>query len=78
MYDKLKAEVAKHSSGSSANGTRPEIVHKQFTDEPTMDNFESHLTFYRTKNAAPDAVGAGIDDSWLAFLLLNSFNFIQF
>ena len=73
MYDKFKAEVTKHSSGSSANGMRAEIVEKRFTDEPTMDNFEDHLTFYRTKNAALDAVGAGIDDAWLAWLLLNSF-----
>ena len=73
MYDKLKAEVTRHSSGSSVNGMRAEIVEKQFTAEPTLDNFEDHLTFYRTKNTALDAVGAGVDDSWLAWLLLRLF-----
>ena len=74
MYDKLQAEIVKQSSGSSANGTRLEIVYKQFKDAPTMENFEKHLTFYRSKNASLNAAGAGIDDSWLAWLLLNSFN----
>jgi len=39
-----------------------------------MDAFEKHLTFYRSKNATLNAVGAGIDDSLLAWLLLNSFS----
>jgi hypothetical protein len=74
MYDKLKREVVKQSSGSSANGTRIELVYKQFKDEATIENFEKHLTFYRSKNAALNAVGAGFDDSFLAWLLLNSFS----
>jgi hypothetical protein len=72
MYNKLKAEVVKQSSGSSANGTRIELVYKQFKDELTMENFEKHLTFCRSKSATLNAVGAGFDDSFLAWLLLNS------
>jgi len=59
MYDKLRAEVVKQSSGSSAYGTQVELVRKVFKDAPTLENFEQHLTFYRTKNAAsspPDQV----------------------
>lgn len=74
MYDKLKAEVAKQWSGSSANETRIELVYKKFKDEPTRENLEKHLTFYRSKNAILSAVGAGADDALLAWLLLNSFN----
>jgi len=32
MYNKLKAEIVKQSSGSSANGTRIELVYKKFKD----------------------------------------------
>jgi hypothetical protein len=39
-----------------------------------LENLEKHLTFYRSKNAALNAVAAGFDDSFLAWLLLNSFN----
>jgi len=77
MYDKLKAEVAevvKQSSNRIANWTRIELINKQFKDKPTMDAFEKHVTFYRSKNATLNAVGAGIDDSLLAWLLLNSFS----
>ena len=74
MYDKLKAEIVKQSSGSSADGTRIELVYKQFKDTPTIDNFEKHLTFYRSRNANLIAVGAGFDDSFLAWLLHNSFS----
>lgn len=74
MYDKLKARVIKQASGSSAFGTTTEIIHKQFKDAPTMDNFEQHLTFYRSKNAILNAVGSGIEDSFLAYLLLQSFS----
>ena len=34
-----------------------------------MDNFERHLTSYRSKNANPVAISAGFDDSFLAWLL---------
>ena len=74
MYDKLKAEILKQSSGSSAYSTRIELICKKFKDAPTLDNFEKHLTFYRSKDASLIAVGAGFDDSFLAFLLLYSFN----
>jgi len=73
MYDKLKAE-AEVISNSSANGIRIELRHKRFKDTPTIENFERHLTFYRSKNATLNAVGAEFDDSFLACLLLNSFN----
>jgi hypothetical protein len=39
-----------------------------------MESFEKHLTFYHLKNASLNAVSAGFDDSFLAWLLLNSFN----
>jgi len=42
-----------------------------------MDAFEKHLAFYRSKNATLNTVGAGIDDSLLAWLLLNSFSSIE-
>ena len=42
-----------------------------------LDNFEKHLTFYCLKNATLLAVGAGFDDSFLAFLLLYSFNSLE-
>jgi len=78
MYDELKAEVAevvsKQSSNNIANWIRIELINKQFKDKPTMDAFEKHLTFYRSRNATLNAVGAGIDDSLLAWLLLNSFS----
>jgi len=69
MYDKLKAEVAevvKQSSNRIANWIRIELINKQFKDKPTMDAFEKHVTFYRSKNATLNAVGAGIDDTLLA------------
>ena len=74
MYDKLQAEVVKQSSGSSAHAIQIKIVHKQFKDTPTMENFEKHLTFYHSKNATLNAVGAGIDDSFLAWMLLHLFD----
>jgi len=61
MYDKLKAEVAevvKQSSNSLANWIRIELFNKQFKDKPTMDAFEKHLAFYRSKNGTLNAVGA--------------------
>ena len=39
-----------------------------------MDAFEKHLIFRRSKGATLDDLGAGISDSLLAWLLLNSFN----
>ena len=74
MYNKLKAKIVKQLSGSSANGTRIELVYKKFNDSPTMDNFERHLTFYHLKNANLIAVSAGFDDSFLTWLLVNLFN----
>jgi len=74
MYDKLKTEILKQSSGSSANGTQIELVYKQFKDTPTMDNFKKHITFYHSKNADLIAFGAGFNDSFLAWLLLNLFS----
>ena len=73
MYDKLKAKIVKQSSGSCTNGMRVKLVYKQFNDTPTMENFEKHLMFYQSKNASLIAVGAGFDDSFLAWLLLNLF-----
>ena len=73
MYDKLKAEVAKQSTESSANCTRIKLVYKMFGDTPMMKTYDEHLTFYRSQKATFDAaVGAGFDDSFLAWLLLNS------
>jgi hypothetical protein len=74
MYNKLKAEIIKQSSSSSANSTRIKLIYKQFKDAPTMESFEKHLTFYCSKNASLNAVGTGFNDSFLAWLLLNSFN----
>ena len=74
MYDRLKTTIVQHTSGSSAYGTRIELVQKQFTDAPTLDNFERHITFFHPKNAKLIAAGPGLDDSYLAFLLLYSFN----
>ena len=74
MYDKLKAEVVKQLSGSRAYGIRIELVNKRFKDIPTMENFDRHLTFYRSQNAVLTLVGAELDDSLLAFLLVNSFH----
>ena len=74
MYDKLKAEVVKQLSGSRAYWIRIELVDKQFKDTPTTENFERHVLFYRSQNAALNIVGAGLDDSHLAFLLVNSFH----
>ena len=77
MYDKLKAEVAevvRQSSNSIANWIRIELFNRQFKDKPTLDAFEKHVTFYCSKNATLNALGAGIDDSLLAWLLLNSFS----
>jgi len=42
-----------------------------------MENFEQHLTFYRTKNATLIAAGSGLTDSFLAFLLLYSFSTLE-
>jgi hypothetical protein len=39
-----------------------------------MENFENHLTFYHSKNTTLNAVRVGFDDSFLAWLPLNSFN----
>jgi hypothetical protein len=66
MYDKLRAEVVKQSSGSSTNGMQIELVYKQFKDKPTMENLEKHLTFYHLKNATLNTVGAGFNNSFLA------------
>src|SRR5258706_16338392 len=63
--------------GSSAYSTRIDLICKKFKDTPMLDNFEKHLTFYRLKNATLLAVGAGFDDSFLAFLLLYSFNSLE-
>ena len=73
MYNKLQAEIIKQSSGSNANNIRYEVVHKLFKDPPMIENFKKHLTYYRTKNAALHAAGAGMDDARLAWILLNSF-----
>ena len=73
MYDKLQAEVMSQSSGSNANVKRKELVFKLFKEAPTLENFEAHVSFYRTKNASLIACGAGFDDSFLAWLILNSF-----
>ena len=40
-----------------------------------MENFEKHLTFYHSKNATLNAINAGIDNAFLAFILLCSFHF---
>src|SRR6266404_2010452 len=42
MYDKLQAEIIKQSSSSSTNGTRIELVYKQFKDTLTMEGFKKH------------------------------------
>ena len=44
-------------------------------NEPTLDNFKDHLTYYHMKNATLDTIRARIDNSWLAWLLLNSFKY---
>ena len=77
MYDKLKTEILKQSSGSSAYSTRIELIYKKFKETLTFDSFKKHLTFYWSKNATLIAVGAGFDDSFLAFLLLHSFNSLE-
>jgi len=77
MYDILKAEILKQSSGSSVYSTRIDLICKKFKDTPMLDNFEKHLTFYCSKNATLLAVGTGFDDSFLAFLLLYSFNSLE-
>src|SRR5258706_1433828 len=77
MYNILKAEILKQSSGSSAYSTRIDLICKKFKDTPTLDNFEKHLTFYHSKNATLLAVSAGFDDLFLAFLLLYSFNSLE-
>src|SRR5258706_1219905 len=74
MYDKLQAAVIKQSSGSSTFGIRITLIDNQFNDAPTMDNFKKHLTFYCSKNTTLNAVNAGFDDSFLAFILLCSFH----
>ena len=70
MYDKLEAAVIQQLSGSSAFGTQLKIMDKQFTDVLTMENFEKHLTFYHSKNTILNSVNAGIDNTFLAFILL--------
>jgi hypothetical protein len=67
----LKAEIVRQSSGS-ANSTRMELISRKFKDAATIENFETHLTFYRSKNAIFISVGAGFDDAFLAWVLLNS------
>ena len=74
MYDRLRTMIVQHTSGSSVYGTPIELVQKQFTDAPTLENFEKHLTFYHSKNAELITASSGLDDSYLAFLLLYSFN----
>src|SRR5258706_7044484 len=74
MYDKLQAAVIKQSSGSSAFGIQITLIDNQFNDALTMDNFEKHLTFYCSKNATLNAVNAGFDNSFLAFIFLLSFH----
>jgi hypothetical protein len=74
MYDKLQAEIVKQLCSSSANGTRTKLIYKQFKDTPMMEGFEKHLTFYHSKNASLNAVSTGFNNSFLAWLLLNSFN----
>ncbi len=66
-------KVVKNTSGSSANIIQIKLIHKKF-DTPTMENPEKHLTFYHSKNATLNAVKAGIDNSFLMWFLLNSFN----
>jgi hypothetical protein len=39
-----------------------------------MEDFKKHLTFYCSKNATLNTVRAGFDDSFLTWLLLNSFS----
>ena len=73
MYDCLKATIMQHTSRSSAYRTQIELVQKQFTDAPTLENFEKHITFC-LKNAKLITTGSGLNDSFLTFLLLYSFN----
>ena len=73
MYDKLQAEVMSQSSGSNANIKHKELVFKLFKEAPTLENFEAHVSFYCTKNASLITCGAGFDDSFLTWLILNSF-----
>ena len=40
-----------------------------------MENFEKHLTFYHPKNATLNAINAGINNAFPAFILLCSFHF---
>jgi len=77
MYNKLRAEVIKQSSGSSAFGTQVELIRKVFKDVLTLENFEQHLSFYCTKNATLIAAGSGLTNSFLAFLLLYSFSSLE-
>jgi len=77
MYDKLKAEVVKQSSGSSVYGTQVELVRKVFKDAPTLENFKQHLTFYCMKNATLIATGSRLSESYLTFLLLYSFSSLE-
>ena len=44
MYDKLKAEVMRQSSSSSANGAQIKLVYKRFKDTPTMGNISCSIT----------------------------------
>ena len=74
MYDHLKATIMQHTSGSSAYRTQIELVQKQFTDAPMLENFEKHITFFCLKNAKLITAGSGLNDSFLAFLLLYLFN----
>jgi hypothetical protein len=74
MYDKLKAEIVRQSSGSSANSSRIELIYKNFKDTMTMEIFEKHLMFYQLKNSILIAASAGFDDAFLTWILLNSFS----
>src|SRR5258706_942420 len=77
VYDKLKAEILKQSSGSSAYSTWIELIYKKFKETLTFDNFKKHLTFYHLKNTSLIAINAGFDDSFLVFLLLYLFNSLE-
>ncbi len=77
MYNKLKAEILKQSSGSSAFSMRIKLINKKFKEKLTLDSFKKHLTFYHSKNATLLAVSAGFDDLFLAFLLLYSFSSLE-
>ena len=72
MYNKLKAHALKQSSGTSALATRAELVEKKFDVDATVESFEEHIHFFRTKNANLSAVSAAFDDHLLAWNLIHS------